>query len=238
MEWIGEFLGTAVLILLGNGVVAGCLLEKSKSKNSGWIVITSGWAFAVIFGVLVAKTLGSPGAHLNPAVSLAFAILEKDYSKLLFFIPAQISGAMLGSILVYFHYFPHWKEKNDPGLILAIYSTEPAVSHRLGNLWSEFLGTGILILGIVSIFHSSSPGPSPHLGTFFVGLLVWAIGLSLGGTTGYAINPARDLGPRLVHTFLPIPGKGSSQWEYAWIPILAPMLGGAFVAICIRYFEI
>ncbi|WCL48939.1 MIP/aquaporin family protein [Leptospira sp. GIMC2001] len=230
---LGEFVGTLVLILLGNGVVAGCLLEKSKSKNGGWIVITAGWAFGVIFGVFSAKLFGSNDAHLNPAVSIGYAIFSSDYSKLITYIPSQIAGAFVGANLVYLQYLPHWKEKNDPGAILAIFSTEPAINHSFSNLISEFIGTFILIIGIYGIYNASIPDLNPHFGTFLVGLLVWAIGLSLGGTTGYAINPARDLGPRIAHSFLPIPGKGSSRWTYSWIPILAPILGAISAGILI-----
>lgn len=224
---VGEFFGTTVLILLGNGVVAGVLLNKSKAHNSGWIVITAGWAFAVLFGVLTAQRLGSSEAHLNPAVTLGLAILGNDYSKLLTYIPAQIAGAFFGSILVYLQYLPHWKEKNEPMAILAIHSTEPAIVHSPGNFISEFIGTFILILGIYAISNSSSVIANPHFDIFLVAVLVWSIGLSLGGTTGYAINPARDFGPRLAHSILPIPGKGSSRWKYAWVPVIAPLSGGA-----------
>jgi len=237
VEMIGEFLGTFVLILLGNGVVAGVLLKKSKAEGSGWIVITTGWALAVIMGVFVAKAFGSPSAHLNPAVTLGFAILDNDYSKLFSFRPAQILGAALGAFSVYLHYFPHWKETNEKSAILAIFSTEPAISHRPSNFFSEFLGTFLLLLGIYSIFHPSMIGLTVHMGAFLVGVLVWAIGLSLGGTTGYAINPARDLGPRIMHSILPIPGKGKSNWKYAWIPIVAPLSGAAVAAYFILWLK-
>jgi glycerol uptake facilitator protein len=232
-EILGEFLGTFVLILLGDGVVAGVLLEKSKSKGSGWIVITAGWAFAVVIGVFVAKAFGSNSAHLNPAVTIGFAILEQDPSKILSYIPAQLLGAFLGAVFVYIHYLPHWREKNDSSAILAIFSTEPAISNNASNFMSEFFGTFILILGLHSIFHPSTTELNAQFGTLLVGILVWSIGLSMGGTTGYAINPARDLGPRIAHMLLPIPGKGSSNWKYAWIPILAPILGGGTAAIFI-----
>jgi glycerol uptake facilitator protein len=234
-EILGEFLGTFVLILLGDGVVAGVLLEKSKSKGSGWIVITAGWAFAVVIGVFVAKAFGSNSAHLNPAVTIGFAILEMDPSKILSYIPAQLLGAFFGAVFVYIHYLPHWKEKNDSSAILAIFSTEPAISNIASNFVSEFFGTFILILGLHSIFHPSSTELNAQFGTLLVGILVWSIGLSMGGTTGYAINPARDLGPRIAHMLLPIPGKGSSNWKYAWIPILAPILGGGTAAFFIRF---
>ncbi|MCB1180145.1 MAG: aquaporin family protein, partial [Leptospiraceae bacterium] len=223
--FVGELLGTFILILLGNGVVAGVVLEKSKSQNSGWIVITAGWAFAVMFGVLVSKAFGSADAHLNPAVTVGFAILSDDYSKILTYIPAQVLGAFLGATFVYLHYLPHWKEANNPGAILAVFSTEPAIYHKVANFFSEALGTFLLILGIHSIFHPAIGTINPYFGTFLVGLLVWSLGLSMGGTTGYAINPARDFGPRLAHFFLPIQGKGSSNWKYSWIPVVAPLTG-------------
>ncbi|EMO27739.1 MIP family channel protein [Leptospira interrogans serovar Bataviae str. HAI135] len=232
---LGEFLGTFVLILLGNGVVAGVLLERSKSKDGGWIVITAGWAFAVMIGVFVSNAFGSSDAHLNPAVTLAFAIQSGDYTKLIFYVPAQIAGAFLGAVFNYLHYLPHWKETKDPGKILAVFSTEPAISHNVFNFFSEFLGTFLLILGIVSIFSPKIQGLSTHFGTFLVGILVWSIGLSMGGTTGYAINPARDLGPRLAHFILPITGKGTSNWKYAWLPVIAPLSGAACAGILIRF---
>lgn len=233
---LGEFLGTFVLILLGNGVVAGVLLEHSKSKDSGWIVITTGWAFAVMLGIFTSNAFGSPDAHLNPAVTLAFAIKSGDYSKLLIYIPAQVAGAFLGAVFNFLHYLPHWKETKDKGKILAVFSTEPAISHTVSNFFSEFLGTFLLILGIVSIFSPTMQGLTTHFGAFLVGILVWSIGLSMGGTTGYAINPARDLGPRLAHFLLPIPGKGSSNWKYAWLPVVAPLSGAAFAGFILGFF--
>ncbi|EMY14229.1 MIP family channel protein [Leptospira weilii str. Ecochallenge] len=235
---LGEFLGTFVLILLGNGVVAGVLLESSKSKDGGWIVITAGWAFAVMLGIFTSNTFGSSDAHLNPAVTLAFAVKTGDYSKLAFYIPAQVGGAFLGAVFNYLHYLPHWKETKDPGKILAVFSTEPAISHIVSNFFSEFLGTFLLILGIVSIFSPTMTGLTAHFGTFLVGILVWSIGLSMGGTTGYAINPARDLGPRLAHFILPIAGKGSSNWKYAWLPVIAPLSGGACAGFLLGYLKV
>ncbi|TGK32408.1 aquaporin family protein [Leptospira gomenensis] len=231
----GEFLGTFVLILLGNGVVAGVLLEKSKSKDGGWIVITAGWAFAVILGIFTSNAFGSSDAHLNPAVTLAFAVQNGDFSKLLLYVPAQIAGAFCGAVVNYLHYLPHWKETKDRGKILAVFSTEPAISNATSNFFSEFLGTFLLILGIVSIFSSRMSGLQTHIGAFLVGILVWSIGLSMGGTTGYAINPARDLGPRLAHFLLPIPGKGPSNWKYAWLPIAAPLAGAATAGLFMRF---
>jgi glycerol uptake facilitator protein len=232
--FLGECLGTMVLITLGDGVVAGAVLNKSKSKDGGWIVITAGWAFAVVFGVFIAKAFGSADAHLNPAVTIGFGILGNDYSKL-FYIPAQILGAFLGAILVYLHYLPHWKEANSKESILAVFSTDPAIHKPMSNFFSESLGTFLLILGIHSIFLPTTPMMQPQFGVFLVGLLVWSLGLSMGGTTGYAINPARDLGPRLAHSLLPIFGKGNSNWGYAWIPICAPIMGAILAAFAIRF---
>ncbi|XDD42901.1 MIP/aquaporin family protein [Leptospira sp. WS60.C2] len=234
MELVGEFFGTAVLILLGDGVVAGVLLEKSKAKDGGWITITTAWALAVCFGVLVAKALGSPGAHLNPAVTLSVCIQSGDFANFLPYSLAQVTGAALGAFLVYLHYLPHWKETKDPGKILAVFSTEPAIKHTLSNVISEGFGTFLLIIGIHAIFSPTNGGASGIAGTGFVALLVWAIGLSMGGTTGYAINPARDLGPRIVHSLVPIPNKGDSGWKYAWLPVVVPLVGGGLAAIVIR----
>jgi glycerol uptake facilitator protein len=216
--------------------VAGVLLNKSKSQGGGWIVITAGWAFGVIFGVLTAKAFGSSDAHLNPAVSLAFAILNRNFSNLPIFILAQVLGAFLGGVLVYLHYLPHWREANSPETILAVFSTDPAIEHPFSNFFSESLGTFVLILGIHVIFHKNLPNLNPHFGIFLVGILVWSIGLSMGGTTGYAINPARDFGPRLVHYLFPIPNKGSSNWKYAWIPVLAPLFGSTIASFFIKGF--
>lgn len=234
--FFGELIGTFTLILLGDGVVAGVLLEKSKAKDAGWMVITSAWAFAVMIGIFVSKAFGSADAHLNPAVTIAFAVQSGDYSKIPIYLPAQLLGAFLGAIAVYLHYLPHWKETKDKGKILAVFSTEPAIHHSRSNFISEFLGTFLLILGVYSIFSPQISNLNAAIGIFFVGILVWAIGLSMGGTTGYAINPARDLGPRLAHYILPIPNKGNSGWAYAWLPISAPLAGGTAAGLLLRFF--
>ena len=234
--FLGEFMGTAVLILLGNGVVAGVLLKKSKAESSGWIVITAGWAFAVLFGVLTAIACGSREAHLNPAVTLGFAVVSGDFSKLASYIPAQLLGAITGATLVWLHYLPHWKETPDSGLKLACYSTAPAIRHLAANVVSEIVGTFVLVFVAEAIFSKAvaSTGFVPGFGPYLVGCLVWGIGLSLGGTTGYAINPARDLGPRIAHTILPIAGKGPSDWGYAIVPVIGPLIGGAIAGLAIR----
>lgn len=230
----GEFFGTAVLITLGCGVVAGVLLEKSKAQNAGWVAITAGWAFAVTFGVFTAKAFGSSDAHLNPAITLAFAIQSGSFEKLPAYFLAQFSGAFVGSILVWLHYLPHWKTTEAAPLKLAVFSTDAAIKRPSANFFSEFLGTLLLIVGIYAIFAPASGGLAQGMGPFLVGLLVWAIGLSMGGTTGYAINPARDLAPRLAHALLPIAGKGDSNWRYAWVPVAAPFAAGAFVGLLLR----
>jgi glycerol uptake facilitator protein len=228
---VGELLGTMTLIIFGAGVVAGVLLNKSKAKDSGWLVIITGWFIGVTLGVFVANAFGSPDAHLNPAVTLCFAILKGDFSKLLPYALAQMLGAFLGAGVVWLHYFPHWQESDDPGAKLAVFSTAPAIRRYGWNLVSEIIGTMVLMLGIYAITAGSL---SPALGPYLVGVLVWGIGASLGGPTGYAINPARDLGPRLAHFLLPIQGKGSSDWSYAWVPVMGPLLGAGLFALLIR----
>ncbi|BAF88709.1 glycerol uptake facilitator protein [Azorhizobium caulinodans ORS 571] len=234
----GELLGTLVLILLGDGVVAGVLLNHSKAQNSGWIVITAGWAFAVMAGVFTSAATGSPDAHLNPAVTLGFAIVSGDYSKLAVYIPAQLIGAFLGATLVWLQYLPHWSKTPDQGLKLAIFCTGPAIRNAPANLISEIIGTVVLLFVIAAIFSKPVMGagiPST-LGPYMVGILVWAIGLSLGGTTGYAINPARDLGPRIAHAVLPVAGKGGSDWGYSWIPVVGPLAGAVVAGLLIKAF--
>ncbi|MEO6036785.1 MAG: MIP/aquaporin family protein [Saprospiraceae bacterium] len=228
--FFAELIGTALLILLGNGVVAGVVLRGTKNENSGWLVITIGWALAVTFGVYAAGKVS--GAHLNPAVTLALAATGQfDWANVPLYLVAQMLGAMLGAGLVYLHYLPHWARTEDPAAKLAVFSTGPAIRHTTGNLTSEFLGTFVLLFGLSALgANEFAEGINP----LAVGALVLAIGLSLGGTTGYAINPARDLGPRIMHALLPIPGKGSSDWSYAWIPVVAPILGGICGAMAYR----
>jgi len=232
----GEFLGTLVLIVMGGGANAAVLLKGSKAENSGWMVIAAGWAFAVFSGVITATACGSPGAHLNPAVTLAVAIKTGDFSQVAAFMGAQLVGAFCGAVLVYLFYQPHFALTEDQGLKLGVFATGPAIRQPLSNLFSELLATAVLILvvGCIGAKTFAAAGPAPGLSPYLVGILVWGVGLSLGGTTGYAINPARDLGPRIAHSVLPIAGKGSSDWGYAWIPIVGPLLGAAGVGLFLR----
>ncbi len=243
--FLAELVGTAILILLGDGVVAGVLLAKSKAENAGWIVITTGWALAVALAVYAVGHFKA-GAHLNPAVTLGvLAAGDSGISASEFFqyIGGQFAGAAIGATLVFLHYMPHWKETQDQGLKLAVFSTGPAIRNSATNLISEIIGTFMLVFGVFAIGnHFASSGAGPDLQAAFsngivpllVGFLVWGIGLSLGGPTGYAINPARDLGPRIMHSILPIPGKGGSDWNYAWIPVIGPVIGGLLGGLVFR----
>lgn len=233
---IAEFWGTLILVLLGNGVVAGVLLKQSKANNAGWIVITAGWALAVLAGVLVAQGLGSPGAHLNPAVTLYAALKSNDFSNLVPFWGAQMLGALAGATLVWLHYFPHWQATEETDLKLACFSCAPAIRAPLWNLLSEIIGTAVLLWVTTAMGSKGVGGLSPGMAPPIVGAVVWSIGLSLGGPTGYAINPARDLGPRIAHALLPISGKGDSDWSYAAIPVLGPLLAAPLVAFLLPAF--
>src|SRR5881296_526337 len=237
---LGEFFGTMVLILLGNGVVAGVLLKGSKAEGSGWMVITAGWAFAVMAGVFTAIACGSNDAHLNPAVTIGFAMRDGSFAKLASYIAAQVLGAIVGAALVWLHYFPHWKETPDAAAKLGCFCTAPAIRNTLTNLLSEVIATFVLVFVVAAIFSKSvsTAGPVAGLGPYLVGSLVWGIGLSLGATTGYAINPARDLGPRIVHAILPIAGKGGSDWGYAPIPVVGPLVGGVLAGVLLRLLAI
>jgi glycerol uptake facilitator protein len=236
--FLGELIGTMVLLLLGNGVVANVVLRQTKGESAGWIVITAGWAFAVTMGVFVAKSFGSIDAHLNPAVTVAFAVATGDYGHLVPYIVAQLIGAFLGSTLVWLNYLPHWAATPDPAAKLACFATDPAIRNTGANFLSETLATIVLILGLAGISSKNLGELAIGVGPYLVGILVWSIGLSLGGTTGYAINPARDLGPRLAHAFLPISGKGSSDWGYAWIPVAGPLVGAIIGGLLIQWFAL
>jgi glycerol uptake facilitator protein len=233
--FLGEMFGTLILVLLGNGVVAGVLLTQSKSNNAGWIVITAGWAFAVLSGVFVSAATGSPPAALNPAVSIAAALRPGgDFGIALSQIAGQFVGAILGAVLVWLAYYQHWAVTKDPGLKLACFSTGPAIRNPLWNVVTEAIGTFVLLFVIFAIFSkagATAGSPAAGVGPYLVATLVWGIGLSLGGPTGYAINPARDLGPRIAHFLLPIAGKGDSDWGYSWVPVVGPIVGGVIAAL-------
>jgi glycerol uptake facilitator protein len=229
-----ELIGTMFLILLGNGVVANVVLKGTKGNNAGWMVITTGWALAVFVGVVIATPFS--GAHLNPAVTLALAIVGKfSWSLVGPYLLAQFIGAMLGSFLVWVVYIDHFKSTTDADTQLAVFSTSPAIRNLLFNLLSEIVGTFVLVFVIFYFTNAEISNPKTPIGLGSIGaipvaFLVWAIGLSLGGTTGYAINPVRDFGPRIVHALLPIKEKGSSNWRYAWIPLIGPFIGAAIAA--------
>ncbi len=224
-NFLAETIGTAILIILGDGVVAGVLLARSKAQNAGWIVITFGWGLAVAIAVYAVGSIS--GAHLNPAVTVAVAINGGiTWAESLPYFAGEFLGAFIGAVIVWLHYLPHWEVTEDPGLKLAVFSTGPAIRNTTANLLSEIIGTFVLVFGVFAV-----GGPSAPITPLVVGFLVVAIGLSLGGPTGYAINPARDLGPRIAHAVLPIAGKGSSDWEYSWIPVVGPVIGGALGAL-------
>ncbi len=231
--FLGEVVGTAVLVLIGDGVVAGVLLNKSKAQNSGWVVITWAWAIAVVMGVLTSIAVTDGIGHINPAVTIGFAAadLGVEWEDVPMLIAGQFLGAFIGAILVWLSYLVHWGETEDPGLKLAVFSTGPAIRNTAANLVTEIIGTFLLVFGVAAIFENEA---AAALGAFFVGLLVLGIGMALGGPTGYAINPARDLGPRIIHAILPIPGKGSSDWEYSWIPVVGPIIGGVIGAFAAK----
>ena len=237
--FLGELLGTMILILLGNGVVAGVLLKRSKAEGAGWMVITTGWALAVMAGVFTAIACGSSDAHLNPAVTLGFAVRTGSFAKCLPYITAQLLGAVAGAALVWLHYLPHWKETPDASTKLACFCTAPAIRKVAANLISEIIGTAVLVFVVGAIFSKAIAATGPgSLGPYLVGSLVWGIGLSLGGTTGYAINPARDLGPRVAHALLPVAAKGGSDWGYAPIPVIGPLIGGALAGWLLRLISV
>jgi glycerol uptake facilitator protein len=219
---LAEIVGTGLLIILGDGVVAGVLLTRSKAQNAGWIVITTGWGLAVAIAVYAIGSL--TGAHLNPAVTIGFASIGSvGWDLVPWYIGGEMIGAFIGAVIVYLHYLPHWAETEDPGLKLAVFSTGPAIRNPVSNVISEVIGTFMLVFGVLAIVSNEL---APGFAALLVGFLVFSIGLSLGGPTGYAINPARDLGPRIAHAVLPIPGKGSSDWGYSWVPVVGPIIGG------------
>lgn len=221
-KFIAELVGTFLMVLLGDGVVAGVILKKSKAENSGWIVITAGWAFAVAVPVWIFGSVS--GGHFNPAVTIGLAVTGKfPAGEVLTYLAAQFIGAFIAAIVLFIHYYKHFEETEDKATKLGVFSTGPAIRSNFFNFFSEFMGTFVLLFGILGI---TSQKMAPGFTAFAVGVLIFSIGLSLGGTTGYAINPARDLAPRIAHALLPIPGKGDSDWGYAWIPVAGPILGG------------
>jgi glycerol uptake facilitator protein len=229
-----EVIGTAILILLGNGVVAGVLLNLSKAQNAGWIVITFGWGMGVAMAVYAVGQFS--GAHLNPAVTLGFATIGlTDWGDVPEYLAGEFVGAFIGATLVWLAYLNHWGETEDPGLKLACFSTAPAIRNPVANMITEVIGTFLLLFGILGIVANKAP-VEIGLSALLIGLLVFAIGLSLGGPTGYAINPARDLGPRIMHAILPIAGKGPSDWGYSWIPVVGPIIGGVLGALAFDLF--
>jgi glycerol uptake facilitator protein len=235
-NFLAELVGTMILVLLGDGVVANVVLNKTKGQNSGWIVITMGWGVAVAIAVYAVGRIS--GAHLNPAVTIALATIGSfPWAQVPGYIAAQMIGGFLGAVLVWLAYLPHWRETTEPGPKLGVFSTRPAIYSAAANVICEVIGTAVLLFGILAIAANaqgvSKPGEvdlswvfSRGLQPLLVGVLILGIGLSLGGPTGYALNPARDLGPRLAHAVLPIPGKGHSEWGYSWIPIVGPIIGG------------
>ncbi|MGB3681536.1 MAG: MIP/aquaporin family protein [Rubrobacteraceae bacterium] len=239
--YLAEFIGTMILVLLGDGVVAGVLLRQSKAENAGWIVITFGWGMAVAIAVYSVGAIS--GAHINPAVTVGLASIGSfDWVMVPGYIIAQLLGAFTGAVLVFFAYLNHWAPTADPALKLGVFCTAPEIPNTVANFITEVIGTAMLVFGVVAIAANTQQieqAADVNLSIVFstgilpliIGLLVFSIGLSLGGPTGYAINPARDLGPRIAHALLPIPGKGGSDWGYSWIPIVGPLVGGVIGAV-------
>jgi len=232
--FIAEFIGTAILVLLGDGVVANVVLKQSKGQKAGWMVVATGWGLAVAVAVYSVGSIS--GAHLNPAVTLGMTVIGKfAWSDVPWYIVAQLAGGMAGGSLVWLAYLPHWEITEDRAAKLGVFCTTPAIRSPAHNVLTEFIGTLILVLGVLAILSPVNLVPDSGFDTGFgpclVGLIVWAIGLSLGGPTGYAINPARDLGPRIAHSLLPVAGKGPSDWQYSWVPVLGPLTGGVVGAL-------
>ena len=231
--FIAEIVGTMILILLGDGVVANVVLSKNKGEGGGWIVITAGWGFAVAMAVYVTGWVS--GAHINPAVTLGFlSIGQMSVGTAVMYIIGQFIGAFLGAILVWLAYYKHFDATDNADLKLAVFCTAPAIRNSTWNLITEIIGTMMLLWGVLGIFNANN-GIAGGMGPYAVGILVFAIGLSLGGPTGYAINPARDLGPRIAHFLLPIPGKRDSDWGYSWIPVVGPAIGGIIGAVTYQF---
>ncbi len=232
--YLAELLGTMLLVVLGDGVVGNVVLNKTKGNNAGWIVITAGWAFAVTIAVYATGSIS--GAHLNPAVTIAMASIGKfAWASVPGYIASQVAGGLLGGVIVWLAYLPHWAATDDQAGKLAVFSTGPAIRNSGANVIAEIIGTFVLVLALLTVLSPANLVPGSDVakgfGPMLVGLIVWSIGLSLGGTTGYAINPARDLGPRIAHAILPIAGKGGSDWSYAWVPVVGPVIGGLLGAV-------
>lgn len=242
-----EFAGTLILVLLGDGVVANVVLSRTKGNDAGWIVITTGWGLAVAIAVYSVYRVS--GAHINPAVTIALATIQSlPWEEVPKYLAGQLTGAFVGAIIVYLAYLPHWKATEDPAAKLAVFSTGPEIRSNFANLMCEIIGTAMLLFGVLAIGANTGvikTASNVDLSAVFeqginpllLGFLVWGIGLSLGGPTGYAINPARDLGPRIAHALLPIPNKGASDWQYAWIPVVGPIVGGIIGALLFQLGE-
>jgi glycerol uptake facilitator protein len=227
--FVAELVGTMLMIVLGDGVVAAVVLNKSKAQNSGWMVVTTGWALGVAMGVYAVGRIS--GAHLNPAITLGLAAIGRfPWNAVPRYIAAQFLGAFLGAVIVWLAYLAHWPVTEDQSAKLGVFCTIPAIRHLPKNLLTEIIGTFVLMFGVLAILANAAPAQS-GLAPLLVGFLVWSIGLSLGAPTGYAINPVRDLGPRLAHALLPIAGKGNSDWSYSWVPVLGPVVGGVAGAL-------
>lgn len=230
-QFISEMLGTMILVILGDGVVANVILKKTKSENSGWMVIATGWALAVVIPVFIFGK--ASGAHLNPAVTIGLALIEKfPWSNVGIYIIAQLIGAFFGAVILWIYFRPHFNATEDKDTKLAVFCTQPAIRDVYSNFISEFIGTFIFVFSLLGIGNTNM---TSGLAPIVIGGIVWAIGISLGGTTGYAINPARDLAPRIAHWILPIKNKGNSDWKYSWIPVVAPICGGAAGALLYKF---
>ena len=235
--FVAELMGTMILVVLGDGVVANVLLTRSKGEGSGWMVIATGWGLAVAVAVYAVGSVS--GAHINPAVTIGLASIDRfPWTSVPIYVAGQLLGAILGGVVVWLAYRPHWQETADPDLKLAVFCTAPAIRQLGANTVTESIGSFMLVLGVLAILSPANLNPETGfpagLGPFLVCMLVWSIGLSLGGPTGYAINPARDLGPRIAHFLLPIAGKRDSDWAYSWVPIVGPLVGGMLGAFCYR----
>jgi glycerol uptake facilitator protein len=229
----GEFMGTMVLVLLGNGVIADVALARSKAEGGGWMVVSTGWAFAAMAGIFTALACGSRDAHINPAVTLGVAVATGNYSKLAPYVTAQMLGAFLGAVLVWIHFLQHWAPTQDPARKLSCFCSHPAIPNKMANFISEIIPTSLLVFVAACIL--SRPNLPAGLGPFLVAALVWGLILALAGTTGSSMNPARDLSSRIAHAILPIPGKGSSDWGYAPISVLGTLVGGTLGGLAIRF---